>query len=237
MSTIISNDNLKIMKDKRTQNLYTIEFSTNCESLIKSLIKTKIIIGATVFSNYKTLKFKATSIQTFSQFCENQNMLNNVKKMPIPIAANLLSNLARQLKYLITTHNESFIGYAPENIIVIDEEKFAYMSHDHLSYIEENKLLISFPFSQRDFFLSPEQIKITELPSYIHYKTAYYSLACLIIYSLSSDDDFLKDENDKPNHVKFNDQLYTLSIKSTKLYWLLKKSLLEDPKERSLLFI
>jgi len=224
-------DDFHISKDKRIQDLYIIEFHKYSEPIIKSLIKTKIISGATISSNYRTIHFKATSIQTLKQFQEKQ------QKLRIHVAAKLLLNLASQLKYLISHHNQSFIGYTPENIIVIDQNKFAYISNEYLSSIEKNKILMTFPFSLDDFFISPEQNKLTKLPSTIHYKTAYYSLACLIIYSLSSEDDFLKDDTDKMLQERFMDQLESLPIKETKLYWVLKKCLVEEPIERSLLFI
>jgi len=237
MTTIISNDDFQIIKNNKIQNLYTIEFQTYSESIIKSLIKTKIIIGGTVLSNYKTVRFKAFSIQTFKEYKEEQYIKNGVKNIPINIISIILHNLASQLKYLITHTNSCFIGYNPENIIVIDHNKFAYISTEHLSQIEENTVLMSFPFSLQDFYLSPEQTRVTELPSYIHYKTAYYSLACLVIHTLTSDDYFIEDENAESFHDRITKQLDILPMKGTKLYYLLKKCLEEDPKERSILFI
>lgn len=237
MNTIISNDNFQIIKDNKINNLYTMEFHSYSETIIKSLIKTKIIIGATVLSNYKTIRFKAFSVQTLSDYKKEQYMKNGVKNLPININSMILNNLAIQLKYLILEHNNSFVGYNPENIIVIDNIKFAYISTEHLSPIEENKVLMSFPFSLQDFFLSPEQTKINELPSYIHYKTAYYSLACLIIDNLKTNDNFIEDEKGESFHDKITKQLDVLPMKGTKLYYLLKRCLEEDPKERSILFI
>ena len=237
MTTIISNDDFQIIKDDKIQNLYTMEFQSYSETIIKSLIKTKIIIGATVLSNYKIVRFKAFSIQTFKDYKKEQYMKNGVKNLPVNVSSIMLNTLAIQLKYLIFAQTHSFIGYNPENIIVIDHNKFAYISTEHLSQIEENKILMSFPFSLQDFYLSPEQTRITELPSYIHYKTAYYSLACLVIDALTSDDSFVEDENDESLHDKITKQLDMLPMKGAKLYYLLKRCLEEDPKERSILFI
>jgi hypothetical protein len=75
------------------------------------------------------VRFKATTIQTFKKFQEEQYMKNGVKNIAIPIVATLLGHLAQQLKYLLTTHSQSYIGYNPENIIVIDSNKFAYISN------------------------------------------------------------------------------------------------------------
>jgi hypothetical protein len=120
---------------------------------------------------------------------------------------------------------------------VIDQNKFAYLSTEHLSPIEDENIFLTFPFSLQDFYLSPEQTKITELPSYIHFKTAYYSLACLILNALSSDNNFTEEENDESFHIKITKLLEILPMKDTKLYYLLKRCLEEDPKERNIIFI
>ena len=49
--------------------------------------------------------------------------------------------------------------------------------------------------------------------------------------------DFLSDEPDEPINKKMIDILERLSIKGTKLYWLLKRCLDEEPKRRSIIFI
>jgi hypothetical protein len=237
MTTIILNDNFQIIKDKNIQNLFTIEFESYSESIIKSLIKTKIIMGATVLSNYKTVRFKAFSIQTLNDYKKELYIKNGVKNIPIHIISIMLNNIATQLKYLISQCSHSFIGYNPENIIVIDQSKFAYLSTEHLSLIEDENIFLTYPFSLQDFYLSPEQTKIKELPSYIHFKTAYYSLACLIIIALSSDNNFAEEENDESFHIKITKLLEILPMKDTKLYYLLKRCLEEDPKERNIIFI
>jgi serine/threonine protein kinase len=92
---------------------------------------------------------------------------------------------------------------------------------------------ISCPFNVTDFFASPELLKITELPSQVHYKTSYFSLGCLLLYALTGGDDFYKDYfKDKPHEY-----LNQLHFKNTKLYWLLSRCLVEEPEKRSILFI
>jgi hypothetical protein len=240
MTTIISKDDFYIIKDQRTTNLYSILFHTPCETIIKSCIKTKIIVGASVSSDYKTLKFKAHSIKTFKQFQEEQRLIHGAPNISVQISAKMIENLASQLNYIITTHNESILGYNTENIIVIDDCKFLYLSHGNLSPINSKGIIrLTFPFSQNDFYMSPEQAKINELPSYIHFKTAYYSLAALIVDKLSipNEDIFEEEEENKTFHEKTINQLERLFIKDTKLYGVLKRSLVEEPKERSIIFI
>ena len=102
-------------------------------------------------------------------------------------------------------------------------------------------MTITFPFSQDDFLLSPELCNVKELPANVHYKTIYFSLGSLIIYGLTGNMDFLNDENgnedDKPIYQKLNNTLECLPIRGSKLYWLLKRCLDEEPKRRSIIFI
>ena len=97
-------------------------------------------------------------------------------------------------------------------------------------------MLISFPFTCDDFFLAPELLSVKEIPSFVNYKVSYFSLGYLILYTLLGDDDFIKDmeglREDKLKH-----QMTTLSIKNTKLYWLIERCLVEEPRNRSILFI
>jgi hypothetical protein len=239
MTTIISKDDFYIIKDQRTPNLYSILFHSPCETIIKSCIKTKIIVGASVSSDYKTLKFKAYTIKTFKQFQEEQRVIHGAPNISLPNAAKMIENLAAQLNYIINIHNESFIGYNTENIIVIDDCKFVYLSHENLSNINSKGIIrLTFPFSQNYFYMSPEQIKIQELPSCIHFKTAYYSLAALIVDKLSiPNEDIFEENENKTFHEKTINQLERLFIKDTKLYGVLKRSLVEEPKERSIIFI
>jgi hypothetical protein len=45
------------------------------------------------------------------------------------------------------------------------------------------------------------------------------------------------DNEDLPEKDKISHQMKTLIIKNTKLYWLLERCLVEEPKNRSILFI
>jgi hypothetical protein len=234
---IYSNDYLKIIEGKKS--IFTIEFTYSNQIIINSLIKTRIIQGAAATNNYKTIKFKAQSVISLKQFQES-----NTIKLPINIISQMIANLACQLNYLISEESCTILGYAPENIIVINYKKFAFLGSEFVSKIEENNnIQISYPFTSSDFFISPELCKITTIPSYVHYKTSYFSLGCLVLYALSSDDNFYKEylnvekETNETNCKILIDHLNSLSIKNTKIYWLLLRCLVEEPENRSILFI
>ena len=217
-------DDFKIVQDERNPYIYTIEFSPyiNSEPLLHSITKTNILIGTTITNDYKTLQFKAISVKSFTQYKEEQLKKNHYGITYQEILL-LLNNLVTQMEYLIKHTKHTFIGYHPKNIIVVDDNKYIYLSNEHLHSIKNDNILLTCPFTKKDFFFSPELEKIKEIPSKIHYKTSYYSLACLII-------DVFKEQEDQ-------EEMNALSIKNTKLYWLLKRCLHEEPNKRSILFI
>jgi hypothetical protein len=118
---------------------------------------------------------------------------------------------------------------------VINDKTFAFLGSKCVSELDETQTLISYPFSHSDFFVSPELLKITDLPHYVHYKTAYFSLACLVIYTLMADDSFYFKYLQKEETIL--EFLNNHPIKHTKLYWLLSRCLDEEPEKRTILLI
>lgn len=231
MKLIIERDDFKITKDSTNSNRYSITFAMNSELLIRSISSTKIILGATTSENYDIISFNATSVESFKQY------LNGLKEMRYDSTLKMVSDLSLQLNYLLKTYKQTFLGYNPDNLIVVDGNKYIYISNEYLLNIDEDEVTITSPFSQEDFFMSPELYNVKELPANVHYKTIYFSLGSIIIYGLTGNMDFLKDEDDKPIYQKLNNTLECLPIRGSKLYWLLKRCLDEEPKRRSIIFI
>ena len=80
MKIIIKNPTFQIGQDEDNKYIYKIFFSSYNEEIIKSITKTKIILGATTTEKYNTLTFKATSVQTFKQFQEDLERETEEKK-------------------------------------------------------------------------------------------------------------------------------------------------------------
>ena len=236
MIEIYCTDFLTIFEDK-SKSIFTIEFSVSNRMLIESLIKTRIIQGATATDDYKSIKFKARSVISLIKFKEQNNKITGSYSLPINVSAEMTNNLSTQLNYLINNYSRTILGYSPENIIVINSTKFAFLGGEYVTEIEDDMLQISYPFTSNDFFVPPEMLNIITLPSYIHYKASYFSLACLIIYALMPNDDFYKDYLNHRQIYKIIDNLNNHLIKGTKLYWLLSRCLVEEPKNRSILLI
>lgn len=239
------NENIKIIKDHNSEYIYTIHFPSYSQILIDSIIKTRILLGATATNNYHSLSFKALSVIPFPTFQKEYMSSGNTDKLSIPIATKMLQNLSQQLNYLIAYAYTTIIAYHPENIIVIDTDKFIYVSNNHLLDIDPKTehSLITFPFTAEDFLITPELSQINEIPTSIHFKSTYFSLGCLILYVLTGDDNlFLRGKREEENNIIrlsqfMTEYLDTLPIKDTKLYSTLKRTLVEDVKNRSILFI
>ena len=243
MKEIIKNEEFNVYRDNRKETLYKIIFSTSTSrnySLLNSIIKTKIINGTTMTEDYKSITFQALSVKTLPQYLlylkntQGNNTLDTSKTLK------MIYYLSTQLKYLINNENKCFYRYNPDNILVIDESKFVYLSIEDLLKIEpeteniEINTIISF-----DWFVSPEILKITSIPERVHYKTIYYSLGALIIYSLYSINilDIINDRMEE-YHEDQIDQIdkIIVTIKGTKLYYFLKRCLNETIENRTLIY-
>jgi hypothetical protein len=223
MIEILSTDKFSIYKNEKKNTLFSIEFQEDSKSLINSLIKTKLIIASCIGDEYKSVSFIASSVKSLKKFLlkkENINYENALK---------IILSLTKQFQYLITKEHLCFYEYIIENIIVIDDEKFVYISNeDLLELSESNKIQFVKPFN-REGFISPELLKINSIPTELNYKTIYYSLGALIVY-------FLFDKNIN------NDDIHDLNkilkpIEGTKLFGLLNKCLFEEANIRSIIYI
>ena len=223
MIEFLSTDEFSIYKSEKNKTFFTIEFQENSESLINSLIKTKLILASSIDDEYKSISFTASSVKSLKKFLlkkENINYENALK---------IILSLTKQFQYLITKEHSCFYEYIIENIIVIDDEKFACISNEELLELSEsNKIKFVKPFN-REGFISPELLKINTIPSELNYKTLYYSLGALVVY-------FLFDKNINKHDIHDLNEILK-PIEGTKLFGLLNKCLFEEANIRSIIYI
>ena len=229
MIEFLSTDEFSVYKNEKDNTLFTIEFQENSESLINSLIKTKLIIASSIGDEYKSISFIASSVKSFKKF------ISKKENITYENALKIIFSLTKQFQYLITKEYLCFYEYIIENIIVIDNEKFIYISNeDLLELSESNKIQFFKPFN-REGFISPELLKINSIPSELNYKTVYYSLGALVVY-------FLFDKNINNDDINNNDINHNLNkilkpIEGTRLFGLLNKCLFEEANIRSIIYI
>ena len=220
MIEFLSTDDFTVYKYKENNSLFTIEFPINSESLINSIIKTKQIISTNISDDYKSISFRASSVKSFKKFMSKNINISYENSLKIIIS------LTNQFQYLLS-HNKCFYQYVIENIIVIDNLKFIYLSNEDLMNLSDsNKLSFIKPFS-RNGLISPEILNIISIPSEINFKSIYYSLGCLIIYFLF---------NKKINH---HDDLNEIlkPIEGTKLSGLILRCLSQEVERRTIIYI
>lgn len=163
--------------------------------------------------------FSVTTLKEFQQTLKNPN----VKYQK---TLDLILSLGQQLEYLIETENVSFYEYNPENVIVIDEKIFIYLSNNLMRVFKKRTIEFTFPFVRAPHLLiSPEVARIQSIPCTINHKTIYYSLGLLSLF-------FLLNERIGEFHL---DKLNFL--RNTKLYWLLLRCLDLDPLKRTIVYL
>ena len=135
--------------------------------------------------------------------------------------------------------SKTLIGYNPNDIIVINDETFAFLNSELITEIDQDTELITitWPFSTKDFFVPPELLTMKEIPSQIHFKSCYFSFACLIIYFLLGDDEFYTSYLNTKDSQEVLNGLNNHTIKGTKLYWFLSICLTKSEKDRCLILI
>ena len=239
----------------RDSSLYTIDFKYRSEDLIRSILQTNQFPGATASDDYKSIVFtpfllinahsgafsseksngsmriedaqrcKASTVKSFAAY--NKELPGG--KMKYNDVLLLIDGLSRQLSYLINKCHKCFYSYALENLLVVDDSKFIYVSNEHLLLIRDEMLLLMCPFSKSNGFFSPELMNIYTIPSKINYKTIYYSFGLLVLFGLTGIE--LTRIEDIDIAIREVEGL------GSKMFGFVKRCLAEDLDNRCLLFI
>jgi hypothetical protein len=210
-------------------SVYTISFSTRSEDIIKSIIHTNQLPDASVTNDYKSIIFKASSVKSFDTYCAKNFETRGVSKIRYNEMLSMIRGLSKQLYYLIHIRQKCFLLYTLENLLVIDDVKFVYVSNDHLLTIDPSSetLLLTFPLPKTVGFLSPEILSANIIPCKINYKTIYYSLGLLVLYGLTG-----LNETDSVDAI-----IKELNGLGSKIFGFVKRCLDKDLNSRCLLFI
>jgi hypothetical protein len=237
MEAIVKAENYDIYK--LGKSIYKITFSHTSYSLVTSLVRSRLIAGSSSDEYYKTITFKAETVKTLHQYLDEYTVRTGKKALLVSHAVKVVRSLVKQLSYLLEKCSSTIIGYNLEDIIVINDETFAFLGSEFVAKIDAatEMSMISCPFKPTDFFFSPEMFEITELPAYVHFKTSYFSLACLAINLLLGDDEYYSEYIKDKQSANILEYLSNHPIKETKLYWLLSRCLVEQPNNRSILLI
>lgn len=223
MIEVLSTDEFSVYKNKKDTTFFSIEFQKNSESLINSLSKTKLILITDIGDDYELFSFRASSVKSLKRFLAKRENITYEN------ALKLILTLSKQFQYLIAKEKCCFYKFIIENIIVIDDEIFVYLSNEDLSELSKsNKIRFTQPFNHEGF-ISPELLEIKSIPAELNYKSIYYSLGALVVYFL-----FEKNINNDENKNILNEILKP--IEGTKLFGLLNRCLFEEANQRAIIY-
>lgn len=233
---IIKTEYYHIYKNK---SIYKIDFFKPQYPLIHSLIKSKCITGLSTDEFYKTVTFKAESVKSLNEYLNENKVRTCRSNISILDAIKMTQSLVIQLSNLIIHCHHTILGYNPEYIIMINDTTSVFLGSDFIVEIDENTeyTTICCPFLPTDFFFSPEMLDMKVLPTRIHYKTSYFSLACIILYALLGEKEFYMDFITSKQINVIIEYLKIHHVKDTKLYWLLSRCLIKDPTDRSIIYL
>ena len=124
---------------KNSPNNFTIKLSKPNEALLMSLYNH--IEGLSVSSDYNACSFNSMNVQTFDNFIESHKKLNGTTRMRYEFVETMVSDICRQVSYLIETYRKCFYTMQTKYIIVIDNgNKLLYVSYNDLLDIKDNSI-------------------------------------------------------------------------------------------------
>ncbi|MAR50814.1 MAG: hypothetical protein CML42_06790 [Rhodobacteraceae bacterium] len=145
----------------------------------------------------------------------------------------LFFNMISQQLFTLDKNNVGISHFDIEDIVVVkdvnENNLFYFVNISKIIPKKNNLLEISSPFNKKHPFLSPEMKNINTIPSKITKYSSCYSLGILTIYG------FLKNNQKTINENTFDDTVGFLGL--NKLFYSLKRSIKNFPKDRKLLYI
>ena len=145
----------------------------------------------------------------------------------------LMKQISTQLTLIYNTGNACY-GIDLSDILVINNKDFLFCGSKHMLPLDQTKTFITFvsPFDNPDFS-NPDILEIKKLPSRVHFKCIYYSIAALGLWCFTGH--YLLVGNEIPDENQVEQILNP--IKATKLYGFFKRALTSRVEERLLLLV
>ena len=172
-----------------------------------------------------TYTIKALEVNTLNNFLKN-NYFSYSDGL-------LFFNMISQQLFTLDKNDVGILYFDIDDIIVVKDANennlFYYVNTNKIIPKKNNLLEILSPFDKKLPFLSPEMKNINNLPSKITKYSSCYSLGLLTIYG------FLKDKKKTINEKTFDETIGFLGL--NKLFYTLKRTIKNIPKERKLLYI
>ena len=208
-------------------------YSLDCKGEYKSQLYSSIlrsnILTSTLHDRRKNIiYFTADIVQTLPEYIKSRPN----GRMSEKECAKLIYNLTTQIQCL-EENNYILYGYDLNDIVVINESTFIDASSEYILPLDlETNMITFYSPNMKPFFSNPELIKLTKLPSSIHFKSSYYSLGVLVAFCILN-------KNLLQNGVISDNELETIiePIRHTKVYWFIKRCLNKRYEQRVMLFV
>jgi hypothetical protein len=230
-NTVITKKAKKATNKTQTQPQSTYEIRNDLSPHLMKSIGDK---------NKKT--FEATDVLTLREYLKRTQHATELY-----VALRLVHDLGRQMQALISgghgiacfsaddvviiTHraSDAFTHTGDSDIDSRDDPQFLFLNDRLVFEVDrsDGTLVIDRAMDTRDAFLSPEMREPQPQPQPVHFKTAYYSAALLVLYFLLN--------VDVTATVNVTEDLRP--IKGTKLQWFLLRCLNPVPAERTYIYI
>ena len=180
--------------------------------------------------NVVKIDAKSEDTQEIVIKAEKMEMLSDLikrnKTMDYTDCLVLLKDIGNQIQSL-EMFNMGIPFLKPSDILVVDSRHYFIINTSRILMVSNKTLTINTPYKRSSFF-TPELQELTGIPAKISWKSAYYSLASLVLTCLTGE--FLL--GNKSSAGEILDKLY-----ATKLYWALMRCLETEPKDRYYLII
>ena len=208
-------------KINKNKNKYTIVFEESNEHVIKTIINTKLILGATTTNN-KTIIFNAKDVE----------QLNLSKVYDIKSIYKMIYQLGKQIDYLITHEKVCPFNFSHECVYIINNNYIYLPDPSELLTVDNNYIYITFPFTHIKGIKSPELTELKELPITINYKTIYYSLGCFFLFFLLKGKITIEEITNNPKLILDKSYLF-----GSKIYYFIDRCIEKNPIDRFLIYL
>ena len=214
MTAIFSSKGNKVIKNK--DGMYTLESSSSlflsyATGSIKNITR----------SNLSSIEFKGDSVMSLAQLLSHHK-----HGLAYEAVEEMTRQLIEQIKFF-ERNDFGLLFLAPDDILVINNEVYIIVNTDMFKRREKEMLTIDRPYRKTDFS-PPDFLSVKTLPHKVYYKSGYYSVAAVGIWSLLKSHS-IKSESDIDETL--------LPIVQTPLYWFFKRALQKDIAERYIILI
>ena len=228
-ATLFNNDYVKVTKIDDSEYLFSFENKSSYALQEESYDLGSYIKSSSIKDDRVEHVIRASSVMTLQQM-----LARKYNKLSYLECLQMIITLGKQLDILEKTKNSVFNAINIENILVIDDTKFLYVSNSQMFSIDEKENILIDYSIEKTRFDSPEQDKQDKLkviPYKLHKNAWMYSFASIVVFSLTND------PSSYTTKIYDNSKRLLQQIDLLPVYYTLLRCLHEDPEKRIFLHI